>query len=96
VYSKIAGSDRCPKIIECIAAYKDSVKENTGGQESVGIERVPENLQVYQIISYYYFLIDFIIIIYQLNFGLKSGCSGGVLAPIYLSCIYLHVPGSCR
>ena len=53
VHSKIAGSERGPKIIECIAAYKDSVKESTDGQEPVGFERVPGNVQVYQIISYY-------------------------------------------
>jgi hypothetical protein len=56
VHSKIAGSERGPKIIECIAAYTDNVKESTDGKEPVGFERVPENVQVYQIISNYFFI----------------------------------------
>ena len=46
VHSKVAGSDRGTKILECITAYKVMVKDSTGGQEPVGFERVPENVQV--------------------------------------------------
>jgi hypothetical protein len=45
------------EIIECIAAYQVMVKESTGGQEPVGFEGVLENVQVYQIISYYFVLL---------------------------------------
>jgi hypothetical protein len=38
VQRKIDGSDRCTKIIESIQAYKDIVKDSTGGQEAVGLE----------------------------------------------------------
>jgi hypothetical protein len=48
VQRKIVGSDRCTKIIESIQAYKDIVKDSTGGQEAVGFERVAENVQVHQ------------------------------------------------
>ena len=48
VQRKIDGSDRGTKIIESIQAYKDIVKDSTGGQEAVGFERVALNLQVHQ------------------------------------------------
>jgi hypothetical protein len=46
VHSKVAGSDRGTEILECITAYKVMVIDSTGGQEPVGFERVPENVQV--------------------------------------------------
>jgi len=48
VQRKIDGSDRSTKIIESIQAYKDIVKDSTGGQEAVGFERVVLNVQVHQ------------------------------------------------
>ena len=48
VQRKIDGSDRGTKIIESIQAYKDIVKDSTGGQEAVGFERVALNVQVHQ------------------------------------------------
>ena len=48
VQRKIDGSDRGTKIIESIQAYKDIVKDSTGGQEAVGFERVVLNVQVHQ------------------------------------------------
>ena len=46
VQTKTAGSERGTKMLQSIAAYKETVKDNTGGQEPVGFERVPEPVQV--------------------------------------------------
>jgi len=46
VQTKTAGSERGTQMLQSIAAYKETVKDNTGGQEPVGFERVPEPVQV--------------------------------------------------
>ena len=48
VQRKIDGSDRGTKIIESIQAYKDIVKDSTGGQEAVGFRtRTRTRIQIY-------------------------------------------------
>lgn len=46
VQIKTAGGERGTRILQSIAEYKETVKADTGGQEPVGFERVPENVQV--------------------------------------------------
>ena len=46
VQIKTAGSERGTKMLQSIAAYKETVKDNTGGQDPVGFEKVPDPVQV--------------------------------------------------
>ena len=39
-------SERGTKMLQSIAAYKEAVKDNTGGQDPVGFEKVPDPVQV--------------------------------------------------